>query len=142
MKFSDVSRPRSRLILSGLLFVSVAFSPVLARVVVIGKPYNEAEFAKAQADDKVILIESYATWCLACRIQFPLLMEILQRPANTKTVLFRLQENSPKAAWKKFRVKSYGYLIVYKGQRETARTAGAKTFADIEAVLATAQPRV
>ncbi len=142
MKFSNVSGSSSRSILIWILYICVAISPVLARVVVIGKPYNEAEFVKAQADDKMIIIESYATWCLACRIQFPLLMELLQRPAYSKTVLFRLQENSPKAAWKKFRVKSYGYLIVYKGQRETARAAGAKTLADVESLLATAEPRV
>lgn len=129
---------QNRSIFFGLLCAVLAFSPAIARVVVIGKPYNEAEFVKAQADNRVILVESYATWCLPCRVQFPLLMEILQKPAFSKTVVFRLQENSPKAAWKRFRLKSYGYLVVFRGQHETARAAGANTSEKIEALLATA----
>lgn len=100
--------------------------------------FDAETFARAQADGRVILVESFAGWCLICRIQSPSLEQVLKKPRYSSALLFRLREHSPKAAWKQFRLKSYGAMIVYHGQNETARQMAPKTAAAIEALLATA----
>lgn len=123
----------------GLTLALVAFSPAMADFARLGGPYDAAAFANAQAEDKIILVESYADWCLACRVQAPLLADVLREDVNSDVVMFRLQENSSKAAWKQFRLKYYGVMIAYRGSRETGRIVGAKTKAQIAALLATAR---
>ncbi len=100
--------------------------------------FNAETFARAQAEGRVILVESYAGWCLTCRIQSPSLQQVLRNPRYAFTLVFRLREHSPKAAWKQLGLKSYGAMIIYRGHTETARQIGPRTQAEIEALLETA----
>lgn len=84
------------------------------------------------------MVESYASWCPPCRIQAPIIADLLRGKDYSDTVLFRLSEDTPSAAWKKFGLKSYGALIVYRGARETGRAVGATDSDQIEKLLATA----
>lgn len=115
-----------------------SLSPGPAAVVVLNHSYNAAAFAKAKAEDRRILIESYASWCPPCRVQAPLVAGLLRGEDYKDTQLFRLSEDTPNAVWKKFRLKSYGALIVYRGTRETGRAIGATSSGEIEKLLATA----
>jgi len=84
------------------------------------------------------LIESYAGWCPPCHIQAPIIADLLRDGDYADTVLFRLSEDTPNTVWKKFRLKSYSALIVYRGTREIDRAIGATDREQIEKLLASA----
>lgn len=83
--------------------------------------FEQAAFARAQSEGRTIIIESYAPWCLPCRIQTPLLQRLREEGAYADMRLFRIGEKSPPADWRRFRLKGYGTLVVFKGLREVAR---------------------
>lgn len=83
--------------------------------------FSEAAFASAQAEGRTILVETYAPWCLACRIQSPILARQLARAPFDAILVLRIGEKTPSAAWKRFRLKGYGTLVLFKGGLEAAR---------------------
>ena len=123
---------------SAILAAFTCLSPGSAAVIVLSHSYNEAAFAKAQTEDRRILIESYAGWCPPCHIQAPIIADLLRDGDYADTVLFRLSEDTPNTVWKKFRLKSYSALIVYRGTREIDRAIGATDREQIEKLLASA----
>ena len=66
-------------------------------------------------------METYAPWCLPCRIQSPILERVRSQEQFKDVVILRIGEKTPNAVWKRFRLHGYGNLIVFKGTRETAR---------------------
>lgn len=120
--------------LIALFAVLMIGSAALARIEVLA-PFDEAEFAQAQQGDKIIIVESYAGWCLACKIQAPMLAKLRQEPEYRGLRLFKIGEYTPKAIWKRFRLKAYGVLILYRGKAEIGRLSGAKSEAELRAFI-------
>ncbi|PIX65602.1 MAG: hypothetical protein COZ43_09090 [Sphingomonadales bacterium CG_4_10_14_3_um_filter_58_15] len=121
-----------------LVTSTISLAAAEARIVVYGQDFDEAAFANAQAHDRIILVESYAFWCLACRIQAPLIADIQNSDELGNFVIFRIGEKTPNDVWKHFRLKYYGALIVYRGELEKGRLTGAKTSNEIKELLRTA----
>lgn len=84
-------------------------------------PFERAAFARAQAEGRTIIVETYAYWCLPCRIQAPILERLRSSKEFGQVLIFRIGEASPRAAWKHFRLTGYGTLVVFRGGREVAR---------------------
>lgn len=84
-------------------------------------PFSEAAFAAAQSQGRTIVVETFAPWCLPCRIQAPILSRLLAREPFDGIVVLRIGERTPPAAWKRFRLEGYGSIVVFKGGREAAR---------------------
>lgn len=84
-------------------------------------PFEQAAFARAQTEGRTIIVESYAFWCLPCRIQAPILERLRSSKEFGQVLIFRIGETSPRAAWKRFRLTGYGTLVVFRGGREVAR---------------------
>lgn len=121
----------------GLLLTSDAFltvNPASARIEVLN-PFDVAEFERAQHAGEVIVLESYASWCLACKIQAPMLAKLKQDARYQHLRVFKIGEYTPKPVWKRFRLKAYGTLVLYKGEREIGRLAGAKSEAQLRSFL-------
>lgn len=108
--------------------------PASARIEVL-RPFDEAEFAQARRAGDVIVVESYASWCLACKIQAPMLAKLKQDVRYQHLRIFKVGEYTPKPVWKRFRLKAYGTLILYHGEREIGRLAGAKSEAQLRTFL-------
>lgn len=83
--------------------------------------FDTSAFAAAQAQGRTIVVETYAAWCLPCRIQAPILDRLRSRDPFTKVLVFRIGERTPNVTWKRFRLNGFGNLVVFKGGRETAR---------------------
>lgn len=83
--------------------------------------YEAVEFGRAQAEGRTIIVESYAYWCLPCRIQAPILDRLRKRAPFDSVNVFRIGEATPDRVWKHFRLSGYGTLIIFKGNREVAR---------------------
>lgn len=96
--------------------------------------FTPTAFAEAEASGRVIVVETYAYWCLACRLQAPLIASLLQQDAYRNVVVLRIGEDAPHHVWKQFGLKSYGMLVVIKSGQEVARGT-ATTKSAVEALL-------
>ena len=105
--------------LAALLLIAW-FAPSAA-LAVAPVEYSDKAFAAAQARGQTIVVETYASWCLPCRIQAPIIDRLRAREPLRRIVLFRIGEETPKAIWRRFRLNGFGMIVVFKGDREMAR---------------------
>ena len=59
--------------------------------------FSETAFAAAQSQGRMIVVETYAPWCLPCRIQAPILSRLLAREPFEAIVVLRIGERTPSA---------------------------------------------
>lgn len=95
-------------------------------------PYDDSAFARSQAEGLAVIVETYAPWCLSCRIQSPILERLRSQEQFRNIVILRIGEKTPNALWKRFKLHGYGMLIVFKGTSEVARGAPTNEAALIE----------
>jgi thioredoxin 1 len=103
------------------LAVAVASSASTAAAPLSVDAYDDSLFEQAQSAGRTVVIDSYASWCLPCRIQAPILARLKQEGSFAKIVILRVGEDSPKAVWRRFRLAGYGMVVVYRNRREVAR---------------------
>lgn len=84
-------------------------------------PFSDQAFTAAQAQGRTIVVETYARWCLPCRIQSPILERLLSQADFRDMVILRIGEQTPNAIWRRFQLHGYGNLIVFRGSTEFAR---------------------
>jgi len=104
-----------------------------------GNPYDQAGFDAAQAAGKPILVEIHANWCPTCRAQEPIISELLREPKHAGFVVLRVDFDNQKDVAKRFRAQYQSTLIVFKGEKEVARSTGETRKDAIAAQLAKAQ---
>lgn len=95
--------------------------------------YEGADFERAQAEGRTIIVESYAYWCLPCRIQAPILDRLRKRAPFDSVIVFRVGETTDGRVWKQLHLAGYGTLVVFKGKQEISR--GTPTTEDAVAAL-------
>lgn len=83
--------------------------------------FSDTAFATAQAQGRTIVVETYAPWCLPCRIQSPILDSLRSRDPFKQVLVLRIGERTPSPIWKRLRLNGFGTLVIYKGGREMAR---------------------
>lgn len=115
------------LLATSLMFTSVATAD--------SKTYNQANFDALQKAGKSILMEVHAPWCPTCRVQAPIINELLEEKEYQAITLLRIDFDSQKDALKKFNVSKQSTLIVFKGEKETGRSTGDTAFEKIEALV-------
>ncbi len=89
--------------------------------------FSTAAFMAAQKDGKRILVDVWAAWCPTCKAQGPLLKSELAKPENKDVVMLRVNFDTQLDALKAFKVQSQSTLIMFKGEKETARSVGDTT---------------
>ena len=102
------------------------------------QPYAAEKLQKAQAAGKPVALHFHANWCPTCKAQekaFQSLKADHQLQAATLLVVNYDQERDLK---KTLGVRSQSVVIVYKGQRETARIGGETDPAKLKAALTSA----
>jgi thioredoxin 1 len=88
------------------------------------KPYDQATFVALRAAGKPVLIHVYADWCPTCKQQTPVVDALLTTPEfRTYTVLL-VNFDTQKDVRQALRAAQQSTLIVYRGQREVARSVG------------------
>lgn len=97
--------------------------------------YSPAQFAKAQAEGKPILVHVTAAWCVVCKVQDSVIERDLLKPEFAKAVLFDVDFDSQKDVLKRFNISDVSTLIVFKGATETARLIGGTDPGLIEAMM-------
>ncbi len=106
-------------LLSALLALG-AYSPATAQQGWSG--YSANSFAAAQAAGETIVVDVHADWCPTCRAQQPILNEIRsdKRAANVRFIKVNFDDD--KAFLRAHRVPRQSTILVFKGEREVARS--------------------
>ncbi|MEZ5616591.1 MAG: thioredoxin family protein [Rhodocyclaceae bacterium] len=118
------------------LFALIALAFMLPALAAPAQPFDEAAFRKAQQEGRTVLVEVHADWCSACAKQKPILESLGKDKAFEKVVRFSVDFDKPGNALKLFRVSSQATLLVFKGEREIARSTFDTNPDSIRAMLA------
>lgn len=111
-------RRRTTLWLAALFLGAV---PMQVAMAAAPTEFSDTAFATAQAQGRTIVVETYAPWCLPCRIQSPILDSLRSREPFKQVLVLRIGERTPSPIWKRLRLNGFGTLVIYKGGREMAR---------------------
>lgn len=106
-------------LLSALLAVG-AFSPATAQQGWSG--YSASSFAAAQAAGETIVVDVHADWCPTCRAQQPILNEIRSDKRAADVRFIKVDFDEDKAFLRAHKVPRQSTIIVFKGEREVARS--------------------
>ena len=106
-----------------LPLVSLAIALVFAAPSIAGemRAFDQAAFAKAQADGKPILVTVHADWCPVCKRMKPVEDALLKDPANKDVVAFVVDFDSQTDALKKINVTKQATQVFFKGATEVGR---------------------
>ena len=124
-----------RMFLHGL-FVLLAAAFMHSAQAAPAQPFDDAAFRKAQQEGRTIMVEVHADWCSACAKQKPILESLGKEPAFYKVVRFKVDFDKPGTALKALRVTSQATLVLFKGDKEVARSTFDTNPDSIRAMLA------
>ncbi len=107
----------------------------------IAAPNAPLEIAASSDFDRLIgqasipvVVDYWAPWCGPCRMVAPELQKVAARQAGRMLVV-KVNTDVLSDLGERFGIRSIPTLAVFAGGREVARTAGARTAADIEAFV-------
>lgn len=100
------------------------------------KPFNAAEFKKAQTEGKTVLVDFHATWCPTCKAQKPVIEAVLKEQKFSEVVTFVADYDTEVELKKQMKISAQATLVVFKGDKETARATGVTAKDKISALLA------
>ena len=83
--------------------------------------FSQARFDRAQAEGRLILVETYADWCAPCRIQAPIVERLRRERRYRNLVLLRIDEETPRSVWNDMGLVGYGQFAVFRGDQEVGR---------------------
>jgi thiol-disulfide isomerase/thioredoxin len=99
------------------------------------RPFDQAAFEAAQRAGKPILVWVHAPWCPVCREQAKTIARVTADPAYRDMQIFRIDFDTQKPLWQKFRATMQSTLIGFHGARETGRVAHETDDAKVSAVI-------
>ena len=114
------------------------------RPILLDRPLTvtDADFDRVVSDAGVpVLADFYADWCGPCKTMAPMLDELASQNVGELLVVKLDTERNPRIA-QRFGIRSIPTLIVFRDGREAAREVGAVPRARLDALLASAVPRV
>lgn len=87
-----------------------------------GEPFDAKTFQSAQAANKPILLDVTASWCPTCKQQRQIVQGLEKQ--HPDLVVYEIDFDTAKDVLKRFRVQYQSTLIVFRGQKELARSTG------------------
>lgn len=124
-------------LLKSFVFAALGAFALLASAA-FASPFSQAEFDKAVAAGKSVVVEFHADWCPTCKKQAPIVKEIAADPAYKNFVFLTADFDKEVELKKKHNVSKQSTFVVFKGGKEVARSTGQTAKADIAATFAKA----
>ena len=90
--------------------------------------------AEVLASEQTVLVDFYADWCGPCRMVSPIVDQISEEHPEYKVVKVNVDDDSELAI--RFGIMTIPSLFVFKGGQIASQSVGAKTKAQILAMLA------
>lgn len=90
--------------------------------------------AEVLASEQTVLVDFYADWCGPCRMVSPIVDQIAEEHPEYKVVKVNVDDDSDLAI--RFGIMTIPSLFVFKGGQIAQQSVGAKTKAQILAMLA------
>ncbi len=122
-----------RFVLIAALATSCA--PFPAAFAASPQAFDEKGFAEAQKAAKPILIAIHASWCPTCKVQKPILSELMADPKLKNMAYFVIDFDDQKNLVTRFGARLQSTLIVFKGDKEEGRSVGDTNRSSIAALL-------
>jgi thioredoxin-like negative regulator of GroEL len=118
-----------------LILSTLAMLPTLPAQAAAPVAFNQAAFEAAKKDNKPILIAIAADWCPTCKLQEPILSDLLASDAFTNMVAFRVDFDAQADVVRALGAQSQSTLIVFLGEKEIGRSVAATDEASIEKLM-------
>lgn len=119
----------AKLVSVALLFL-FAGSAVSAEV-----PFNQADFAQANAAGKPVVVYFHADWCPTCRVQQPIVARLALEPTLKPVTIYEANFDTETALKKTLNVSQQSTFVVFKQGQEVTRSTGQTQEAAIRSVL-------
>jgi thioredoxin 1 len=97
--------------------------------------YSEEVFVSAQADNKPVLLDFYASWCSTCKKQQPVLKSLTQEDELDGVLVLTVDYDTSNELKKKMNVSRQSTLIMFKGEQEVGREIGVTDKDKIRALM-------
>ena len=101
-------------------------------------PFDQAQFAAAEAAGRPVAVVFHADWCPTCRAQSPVLKTLSQEPEFQAVTVFIADFDTATDLKKSLRVVRQSTIVVFKHGKESARSTGATQRDDLAALLRSA----
>jgi thioredoxin 1 len=96
---------------------------------------SEAQFEHAIADDKLVVIDFWASWCNPCKQLAPILEEISDERQDAVAIYKTNIEDEPGLAARHM-VMSVPTLVFYRSGKKIRTVSGGKTKDELDALIA------
>jgi thioredoxin 1 len=102
----------------------------------MSEPFHvtDENFEKTIAENKVVFVDFWATWCGPCRALAPTIQELAGEYAG-KAIIGKLDVDENPATAEKFQVFSIPTMLVFKNGKEVERLVGLCAKSRIDSVL-------
>lgn len=84
---------------------------------------NDQNFNEKIAENKLVLVDFFATWCGPCRMQGPIL-ERVKNQLGDEVEIYKLDVDEAEKTAKEYGVMSIPTLILFKDGKQVAKNVG------------------
>jgi thioredoxin len=121
----------------GLAVLFLVFGTLAASAGSI-KPYNAADFIKALAAGKTIVVHVHAAWCPVCRKQQPTIQSLSEEKDMSKVEFVQVNFDKDQDFLAAHRISHQSVILVFKGGKEVERLNGTTDAAEIKSKITAA----
>lgn len=99
------------------------------------RSFDNSAFKKAQDSGQTVVIDFHATWCPTCAKQKPVLAKLIRESEFKNVAAFVADYDSSSDLKKQMKIASQSTIVVFKGNREIARSTGVTNEDDLRSLL-------
>jgi thioredoxin 1 len=128
---SPTAAPSRRLALRAAAGRALALSAVAATLLASSysalagsMAFDQAAFDKARMEGKPVAVQFHASWCPTCKTQTGVVAQVMAEPRFKDLTVFIADYDNSKALKQQLKVTQQSTFVVFKGEKEVARSTG------------------